>query len=98
MTYSHRVMTETDKILASLPKVIHTAYRNKKTGVMIRSDVYLVADFSRPDVWLMYATKTGSYMLTLVIAQSFSDAVKLMAERVKELMLTETDIFIDEKR
>ena len=71
LTYSHRVMTETDKILASLPKVIHTAYRNKKTG---------------------------SYILTLVITQSFSDAVKLMAERVKELMLTETDIFIDEKR
>lgn len=91
-------MNDIDEQLNSLPKVIHTAYRNKKTGVMVRSDVYLVADLSRPDVWLMYATKTGSYMLTLVIAQSFSDAVKLMAERVKELMLTETDIFIDEKR
>ena len=91
-------MSKTDKILASLPKVVHTAYRNKKTGVMVRSDVYLVADLSRPDVWLMYATKTGSYMLTLVIAPSFSEAVKLMAEQVNKLMLTETDIFIDEKR
>lgn len=90
-------MNDIDEKLNSLPKVIHTTYKDR-AGTIRRSDVYLYADFSRTDVWLMYVTKTGSYMLTLVIAQSFSEAVKLMAKRVKELMLTETDIFIDEKR
>ena len=90
-------MNDIDEQLNSLPKVIHTAYKDR-TGKIRRSDVYLYADFSRTDVWLMYATKTGSYMLTLVIAQSFSDAVKLMAERVKELRLNETEIIFDERR
>ena len=49
-------MNDIDEQLKHLPKVIHTAYKDR-AGKIRRSDVYLYADFSRTDVWLCYARK-----------------------------------------
>ena len=43
-------MNDIDEQLKHLPKVIHTAYKDR-AGQIRRSDVYLYADFSRTDVW-----------------------------------------------
>ena len=89
--------SDIDNLLGQLPKVIHTAYKDK-AGKIRRSDVYLYADLSRTDVWLCSATKKGEYMLCLVIAQPFSMAVEDMATRVKELGPTQNDTIMDERR
>ena len=89
--------SDIDNLLGQLPKVIHTAYKDK-AGKIRRSDVYLYADLSRTDVWLCYATKKGEYILCLVMAQTFSMAVEEMARRVKELGLNENEIIMDERR
>ena len=90
-------MNDIDEQLKPLPKVIHTAYKDR-AGKISRSDVYLYADSSRTDVWLCYATKKGEYILCLVMAQTFTMAVEEMTRRVKELRLNETEIFFDERR
>ena len=90
-------MTDIDEQLKPLPKVIHTAYKDR-AGKIRRSDVYLYADFSRTDVWLCYATKKGEYILCLVMAQTFTMAVEEMTRRVKELRLNEKEIIFDERR
>ena len=90
-------MNDIDEQLNSLPKVIHTAYKDR-AGKIRLSDVYLYADFSRTDVWLCYATKKDEYILCLVMAQTFTMAVEEMTRRVKELRLNETEIIFDERR
>ena len=90
-------MNNIDEQLKHLPKVIHTAYKDR-AGKIRRSDVYLYADFSRTDVWLCYATTKGEYILCLVMAQTFTMAVEEMTRRVKELKLNETDILFDDRR
>ena len=90
-------MKDIDEQLNSLPKVIHTTYKDR-AGKIRRSDVYLYADFSRTDVLLCYATKKGEYILCLVMAQTFTMAVEEMTRRVKELGLNETEIIFDERR
>ena len=90
-------MNDIDEQLKTLPKVIHTAYKDR-AGQIRRSDVYLFADFSRTDVWLCYATKKGEYILCLAMTQTFTMAVEEMARRVKELRLNETEIIFDERR
>ena len=95
--YEHKITDSIDEQLKPLPKVIHTAYKDR-AGKIRRSDVYLYADFSRTDVWLCYATKKGEYILCLVMAQTFTMAVEEMTRRVKELRLNETEIIFDERR
>ena len=88
-------MTEIEKKIAAIPHMVRTLYRNR-FGLLIHSKVYLKVNSSREEVY--YATKHDDYILVLVKGRTFLEAVMNMAEKVKELGLSETETLFDERR
>ena len=64
----------------------------------MNSKVYLKVNSSREEVEVYYATKKDDYILVLVKGRTFLEAVMKMAEKVKELGLSETETLFDERR
>ena len=56
--YEHKITDSIDEQLKHLPKVIHTAYKDR-AGKIRRSEVYLYVVLSRTEVWRCYGTKQG---------------------------------------
>ena len=90
-------MTEIEEKIAAIPHMVRTLYRNGFKFV-IHSEVYLKVKSSREEVEMYYATKNDDYILVLVKGRTFHEAVMNMAEKVKELGLSETETLFDERR
>ena len=90
-------MTEIEEKIAAIPHMVRTLYRNR-FGLLIHSKVYLKVQSSREEVEMYYATKKDDYILVLVKGGTFLEAVMNMAEKVKELGLSETETLFDERR
>ena len=90
-------MTEIEKKIAAIPHMVRTLYRNG-FGLLIHPEVYLKVNSSREEVEVYYATKKDDYILVLVKGRTFLEAVMKMAEKVKELGLSETETLFDERR
>ena len=90
-------MTEIEKKIAAIPHMVMALYRNR-FGLLIYSKVYLKVNSSREEVEVYYATKKEDYIFVLVKGGTFLEAVMNMAEKVKELGLSETETLFDERR
>ena len=90
-------MTEIEKKIAAIPHMVRTLYKNR-FGIVTQSIVHLKVNSSREEVEVYYATKHDDYILVLVKGRTFLEAVMNMAEKVKELGLSETETLFDERR
>lgn len=90
-------MTEIEEKIAAIPNIVRTLYKNK-LGIVTQSIVHLKVNSSREEVEMYYATKHDDYILVLVKGRTFLEAVMNMAEKVKELGLSETETLFDERR
>lgn len=90
-------MTEIEEKIAAIPNIVRTLYKNK-LGIVTQSIVHLKVNSSREEVEVYYATKHDDYILVLVKGRTFLEAVMNMAEKVKELGLSETETLFDERR
>ena len=90
-------MTEIEEKIAAIPNIVRTLYKNR-FGIVTQSIVHLKVNSSREEVEMYYATKKDDYILVLVKGRTFLEAVMKMAEKVKELGLSETETLFDERR
>lgn len=90
-------MTEIEEKIAAIPKMVRTLYKNK-LGVFFHSNLYLKVNSSREGVELYYADPFDIYILVLVKGSTLLEALINMAEKVKELGLSETKTIVDERR
>ena len=90
-------MTEIEEKIAAIPNIVRTLYKNR-FGIVTQSFVYLKVQSSREEVEMYYATKKDDYILVLVKGRTFLEAVMNMAEKIKELGLSETETLFDERR
>ena len=90
-------MTEIEEKIAAIPNIVRTLYKNR-FRIVTQSIVHLKVNSSREEVEVYYATKKDDYILVLVKGGTFLEAVMNMAEKVKELGLSETETLFDERR
>lgn len=90
-------MTEIEEKIAAIPKMVRTLYKNR-IGVFFHSNLYLKVNSSREGVEVYYAEPFDLYILVLVKGSTLLEALINMAEKVKELGLSETKTILDERR
>lgn len=90
-------MTEIEEKIAAIPKMVRTLYKNR-LGVFFHSNLYLKVNSSRDGVEVYYAEPFDIYILVLVKGSTLLEALINMAEKVKELGLSETKTIVDERR
>lgn len=90
-------MTEIEEKIAAIPKMVRTLYKNR-IGVFFHSNLYLKVNSSREGVEVYYAEPFDLYILVLVKGSTLLEALINMAEKVKELGLSETKTIVDERR
>lgn len=90
-------MTEIEEKIAAIPKMVRTLYKNK-LGVFFHSNLYLKVNSSRDGVEVYYSEPFDIYILVLVKGSTLLEALINMAEKVKELGLSETKTIVDERR
>ena len=97
LIYIYMNMTEIEEKIAAIPNIVRTLYKNR-FGIVTQSIVHLKVNSSREEVEVYYATKHDDYILVLVKGRTFLEAVMNVAEKVKELGLSETETLFDERR
>ena len=90
-------MTEIEEKIAAIPKMVRTLYKNR-IGVFFHSNLYLKVNSSREGVEVYYAEPFDLYILVLVKGSTLLEALINMAEKVKELGLSEMKTIVDERR
>ena len=90
-------MTEIEEKIAAIPKMVRTLYKNR-LGVFFHSNLYLKVNSLREGVEVYYADPFDIYILVLVKGSTLLEALINMAEKVKELGLSETKTIVDERR
>ena len=90
-------MTKVEEKIAAIPKMVRTLYKNR-LGIFSHSNLYLKVNSSREGVEVYYADPFDIYILVLVKGSTLLEALINMAEKVKELGLSETKTIVDERR
>lgn len=90
-------MIEIEEKIAAIPKMVRTLYKNR-LGIFFHSNLYLKVNSSREGVEVYYADPFDIYILVLVKGSTLLEALINMAEKVKELGLSETKTIVDERR